>query len=210
VNYIDENATNFLLVLRHFCLCISIGFGIYYWLNLRTMGQEKFSFEQKYIRVLGILLLLFNNPIYASKILHPNIASAVFSSISAITFVCGLLLFWITTFQRIYKENIQVKAKVLSLTKLAFIFAIWLFSSAGYYFWKREYWKDPSFILNHEYEQIFTAFKISMMTLFGIALAWILYQSACILRIYQNLNQRDSVFFSFTCYFILSILLCKI
>jgi len=207
VNTIDKDATNFLLVLRHFCLCISIGFAIYYWLNLRTMGQEKLVFEQKYIRVLGILLLLFNNPIYASPILHPNFMSAVLSPISTITFVCALLLFWISALQRVYRESTQVKYSALSFTKLVYIFFLWLSSSVGYYFWKREYWKDPSFILPHEYEEIFTAFKMTIVLLFGIGLVWISYKSIQILRIYKNLSQRDKIFFTFSCSFIFCILI---
>ena len=37
-------------ILRSMKVWISIGFAIYYWLNLRTMRQEKLVFEQKYIR----------------------------------------------------------------------------------------------------------------------------------------------------------------
>jgi len=116
------------------------------------MRKEKLVFEQKYIRVLGILLLLFNDPIYASTILHPTLASAVFSSMFIITFVCGLLLFWIAAFQRVYRESTQVKSKALSLTKLVYIFVRKYLSNNNLKFFKSScgysqlshivYWQD--------------------------------------------------------------------
>jgi len=108
---VNPRYTEFLLALRYVCLFISVLFAIYYWRSLRQMRGEKLVFEQKFIRVLGILLILFNDPICASTILKPTLAryffplkiyqfiSAVFSSMFVITFVCALLLFWIAAFQ---------------------------------------------------------------------------------------------------------------
>jgi len=203
ITTIDASYTDFLLALRYTCFAISILFAVYYWFALRKMRGEKLVFEQKFIRVLGILLLLFNDPIYASTILHPTLASAVFSSMFIITFVCALLLFWIAAFQRVYRESTQVKSRALSYPKLIYIFFLWLFSVVAYCILARQYLKDPSFDFNDEYEKTFTAFKVLMILMLGIGLGWMFYGFAQILRTYNTLIWRHKIFFSFSCYFIL-------
>jgi len=74
VTKVNPEYTDFLLALRYVCLAISIIFVLYYWRSLRQMRGEKLVFEQKFIRVLGILLILFNDPICASTILSPTLA----------------------------------------------------------------------------------------------------------------------------------------
>jgi len=202
VTTIAEDYTEFLLALRYTCLGLSLIVAIYYWFQLRKMRGEKLVFEQKYIRVLGFLLILFNDPIYASTILHPTLASAVFSCMFIITFVCGLLLFWIAAFQRVYRESTQVKSKALSWPKLVYIFFLWLFSVVAYCILARQFLKDPSFDFNDEYEKSFMAFKILMIILLAIGLAWMFYGFAQILKKYNGLIWRHKIFFSFSCYFI--------
>jgi len=203
ITTIEAAYTSFLLALRYTCFAISICFAVYYFFMLRRMRGEKLVFEQKFIRVLGILLLFFNDPIYASTILHPTLASAVFSSIFIITFACALLLFWIAAFQRVYRESTQVKSRALSWTKLIYIFFLWLFSVVAYCILARQFLKDPSFDFNDEYEKSFTAFKVLMIILLGIGLGWMFYGFAQILRAYNSLIWRHKIFFSFSCYFIL-------
>jgi len=203
ITTIEAAYTSFLLALRYTCFAISICFAVYYFFMLRKMRGEKLVFEQKFIRVLGILLLFFNDPIYASTILHPTLASAVFSSIFIITFACALLLFWIAAFQRVYRESTQVKSRALSWIKLIYIFFLWLFSVVAYCILARQYLKDPSFDFNDEYEKTFTAFKVLMIILLGIGLGWMFYGFAQILKAYNSLIWRHKIFFSFSCYFIL-------
>lgn len=202
ITTVNPKYTDFLLALRYVCLAISICFAIYYWRSLRQMRGEKLVFEQKYIRVLGILLVFFNDPIYASTILKPNLASAVFSAIFVITFVYALLLFWIAAFQRIYRENTQVHSKALSLQKLVYIFFLWLFSVIAYCILSSKYLDDPSFDFNDEYNTAFTIFKVIMIVLLGVGLAWIFFGFAQILKKFNTLIWRHKIFFSFSCYFI--------
>jgi len=202
VTKVNPEYTDFLLALRYVCLAISIIFVLYYWRSLRQMRGEKLVFEQKFIRVLGILLILFNDPICASTILSPTLASAVISSMFVITFVCALLLFWIAAFQRIYRDNNQVHTKALSWPKLVYIALLWLFSVVAYCILSREYLNDPSFDFNDEYDTAFTAFKVIMIILLGVGLAWMFFGFAQILKRYNDLIWRHKIFFSFSCYFI--------
>jgi len=78
---VSADYTSFLLALRYTCLGLSIVVAIHYWYQLRKMRGEKLVFEQKYIRVLGFLLILFNDPILASTILHPTLARYYFGII---------------------------------------------------------------------------------------------------------------------------------
>ena len=73
----------------------------------------------------------------------------------------------------------------------------------------RQYLKDPSFDFNDEYSKTFTAFKVLMIILLGIGLAWMFYGFAQILKMYNNLIWRHKIFFSFSCYFIFCYFICK-
>lgn len=202
VTKINEKYTDFLLALRYLCLGLSIIFLVIYWRNLRKMKGERIVYEQKFIRVLAVLLIFFNDPIYAATVLKPTLASAVFSSFFLITFVCALLLFWISSFERIYRENNQVKSRILTWQKGVYIFFLWLFSVVAYIILSREYLNDPTFDFNDEYHDEFKAFKILMIIFIAIGLGWMFFAFLQILRKYNTIIWRHKMLFSFSTYFI--------
>jgi len=69
---------------------------------------------------------------------------------------------------------------------------------------------DPSFDFNDEYDTAFTAFKVIMIILLGVGLAWMFFGFAQILKRYNDLIWRHKIFFSFSCYFIFCYFVCNI
>ena len=64
--------TDFLLSLRYTFLILSIIFGIIYLIFFFKMPNPIKTFEHKYIALLSISLILFNDPFYAITIYNAN------------------------------------------------------------------------------------------------------------------------------------------
>lgn len=71
------------------------------------------------------LVVLFNDPFYALTILVPNFASAFFSVLFIVNFVTFFIIYIVTIFHRIHKENGQKKSKVFDKWKFGFGILIW-------------------------------------------------------------------------------------
>lgn len=65
--------------------------------------------EQKLLLVMGLLLILFNDPFAGLTVLYPNVASGFFSVFFTINFVVMVLLFWLVTFQVILLLKLMIK-----------------------------------------------------------------------------------------------------
>jgi hypothetical protein len=76
--------------------------------------------------ILGIALLLFNDPFMAITLLLPNLASSFFSTFWQINFVTFLLLFWIVIFDSIVIDNNQKVTKAITRSKLILTFVIYI------------------------------------------------------------------------------------
>ena len=75
IGFMNSNYTVFLISLKYACLGISMVAVSLYWLSVRRLGTWKnWVFEQKFILVLGVLLIFFNDPFYAITVLMPNMA----------------------------------------------------------------------------------------------------------------------------------------
>ena len=84
------------------------------------------------IIVLSLLLIFFNDPIYAATILVPNRATSFISTVFLVNFVTYLMLFWMVTSERMASEGDQMIT--LSFKKYKFILALvlWIFMISAY------------------------------------------------------------------------------
>mmetsp|Transcript_7082 Transcript_7082/g.6331 ORF Transcript_7082/g.6331 Transcript_7082/m.6331 type:complete len:458 (+) Transcript_7082:273-1646(+) len=199
---ISNKYTDFLLATRYFLVIFSLVACILYFRAINKIPRTKLVFEQKYIKWLSVMLILFNDPLYGATVLAPGAFISFLSSSFVLTFICALLLFWICMFERIYSENANQRSAIMDKKKWAYTLLLWLFSVITYNILNREYRNDPGFDFDDDHHDTFNATKIIMILIICIGLIWILYGFAMILKKWNGIIWRHRMFFSFSCYFI--------
>lgn len=91
--------SKFLLALRYTLVAIAILANVLYIRRVRMIPYHDLVIEQKLLVVMGLLLILFNDPFSGLTVLYANIASGFFSVFFTINFCVMMLLFWLVTFQ---------------------------------------------------------------------------------------------------------------
>jgi hypothetical protein len=203
VSSVNPKYTAFLIALRYVCLGLSLMVLLCYINQLRKIGKSAMVFEQKYILCLAMLVIIFNDPFFALTILMPNMASAFFTCLFAITFLSALFLFWMATFERIYKENQDKNTRILTAPKWIYIFTLWLFLLVTVSLLSYNYLQDPGFDFDDEHNTTFMAFKFILIVLLIIGLGWLLNSTVYICRNFQTRMWRHKMFFTFSLYFII-------
>lgn len=56
-------------MLRLFCLILSVSFGIAYLIFLKNIPSNLRTFEHKYLGLISVFLILFNNPFYGFSVI---------------------------------------------------------------------------------------------------------------------------------------------
>ena len=69
---ISNKYTDFLLATRYFLVIFSLVACILYFRAINKIPKTKLVFEQKYIKWLSVMLILFNDPLYGATVLAPG------------------------------------------------------------------------------------------------------------------------------------------
>lgn len=83
---------------RFFFAVVTAGVALAFLANLRRFALDDWSIEQKWVAFLLPLLLGFNNPLFAWTLLTASILPAFLDAFFQISFIFGLLLFWVCIF----------------------------------------------------------------------------------------------------------------
>ena len=201
-NMVDPKYTNFLLILRYTCLVISVFFGILYFKFYFSIENSLLTFEHKFIFLLSICLIFFNDPFYALTILKSEFSLTLLSNFFVIGFISILILFWIVMIQRMYKESVMITSNLLNKKNIFFsfiIFCLLMSVSMIANVFSRFY---PGFHLNAEYPLVF---EFLIFVVFGILIflaILFIYSTYKIFISWNKLIPRHKFFFLFSFYFI--------
>jgi len=92
---VNRSFTKFSLFVRYFFLILSVLGGVFYLVFFFKVPKELRTFENKYIAVLSVLLVFFNEPLYYFTVYSANTFFAIFSVFSVVLFAAFLLVFWL-------------------------------------------------------------------------------------------------------------------
>lgn len=97
----------FLIVFRYIMFGISVvvlaAYAAFY---CRTPAHQ-LTFEHRFIMLLAVSLVIFNDPIFAVTIFKPSIAAASFSTIFVAQFLGLLVTFWVAMWRRMHREPVN-------------------------------------------------------------------------------------------------------
>ena len=121
--------TIYLLTLRYSLLLISLISLVSYAYFYKSLQETNRTFEHKYIYLLSIALVLFNDPLYAFTTFYGSITFAVFSTIHVSMFFSLLIFFWMVMFPRMNFEQDKISTRFASWTSIFASFFIFIFLS---------------------------------------------------------------------------------
>lgn len=197
--------TSFLLGVRYTCLIISLAFSILYFLFYKKIKPEYKTFEHKYILVLSIALLFFNDPIYAATVLQASTFLAILSALFVVTFISALIFFWIVMVQRIHKEEIRVSTQMVNWINIILGVASFLILCAIVFISSIVTRFDPGYHIDSEYPLAYEIMMIIVVCVFAMLLLLFFFNSYKIYKNWNKLIPRHKFFFLFSFYFVVTL-----
>lgn len=107
----NDKYTTYLMVYRYVLLAISILFCLAYVVFYCKTPKTQITFEHRFILLLSLSVVIFNDPVFAVTIFSPTIAAATFSVIFVMQFVGFLVVFWIVMWRRMHREPVSSSSK---------------------------------------------------------------------------------------------------
>ena len=207
---VSEKFTNYTLTLRYLFFAISVISSIIYLLFYFKLSNDLKTFEHRFISILSFSLPFFNNPLYALNIFKPSTFIAILSTFFTVALISILLLFWIIMVQRIWKEKIRVKTKLVNplnliLWILGFIFLMVSSSIASVV-----YRFDPAFHVDRDYPTSYMVFEIFVLIYMLVLLILLFF---CIYKMcgqWKKIIWRHKVFFVMSIYFFLAVFILSV
>lgn len=98
--------TAFLMAYRYTLFALSVLAFLVYCVFYCRQPANQLTFEHRFILLLSISLMFFNDPIFGITIMHPTVAAAVFSTIFVMQFVGLLVVFWVAMWRRMHTETV--------------------------------------------------------------------------------------------------------
>ena len=197
--------TTFALVLRYLCFSLSLVFGFIYLCFYRTIQSNYRTFEHKFIVLLSLALILFNDPFYAVTILKASKFWAILSALFVVIFISSLIFFWVVMVQRIHMEGISVRTKLMNKKNIAILIGVFLvlIITTGIESVISRF--DPAFHVNYEMPLVYDIFLVLLLltTLFLIAV--FAYNSYKICKKWNMIIQRYQFYFLISFYFVIAL-----
>lgn len=207
---ISEKYTNFTLALRYTFFCISIISSILYLIFYFKLSNDLKTFEHRFISILSFLIPFFNNPFYAINIFSPSVFMAILSTYFTVSLISILLLFWIIMVQRIWKEKIRVKTKLINPLNLILWFVGFVFLMVTSTIGAVVFRFDPAFHVDREYPtsyQVFEVFVLIYMLVLLILLFFCIYKMC---GQWKKIIWRHKIFFIMSIYFFLAVFILSV
>ena len=197
--------TTFLIALRYTCLAISTVFLIFYYLFYRSIKPEYKTFEHKFIFILSIAVLFFNDPLYAATILKSNTCLSVLSSLFVVSFITLLLVFWIIMMQRIPRESIRINTEMINIKNIILGGAIFIMLSIIVCYASIIVRFDPAYHVEYEYPTAYMVLLILVIITFIILLLLFFFNAYRIFKTWSKVIPRHKFFFTFSFYFVITL-----
>lgn len=196
-----------MIAIRYVFMVFSILTAIGYYLKLRKVKRDNWVVEQAVVLLLSFLLPFFNDPLYAITMLAPNRVTAIIGVLFFSNFICSLILYWLILYDRIVKENGEVKTSVVTWQKFLVCGILWVFFVVGYSILAMKYYEDPSVTFEDLHEKAFMAFKVLTIILTLVILLSILRQLISFCRTYDNRLWRYKLLGLFNIFFMMCLAL---
>ncbi len=204
---ISKKYTNFLMSLRYTFFAFSCVFGFFYLFFFFRSPREYKTFEHKFIAILSIALIFFNDPFYAATIYKANGFLAFFSTFWVVLFFSLLIFFWIVMIQRIHNEPFRHSTKFvnrysITIGLIGFLLLIITGTIAAL-----AYRFDPEFHINEKYPKSYMVFRI-FLTIYALTLLILLFMN--IYKLFQKWKKvipRHRLFFILSVYFFFAVFL---
>jgi hypothetical protein len=197
--------TTYLMALRYTLLALSvITFAIYTCYYIKSPVELR-TFEHRYILMLSIALIFFNDPFYALTILKSNPFWAVLSTLFVTTFVSLLVFFWMIMVRRIHLEPSSVHTKLTNPFTIAigiFFFVIITVPAILASIYSRF---NPSLHFNAEYPIAYSIFIIFNLVLAILLLVMFFYNIYQVTKQWNMTIARHRFFLVFSFYFIMTL-----
>lgn len=150
LKFITHEFTKYFLGVKYFFFSISFLSNLLFFLSIRRVPFRFWSFQTRLVGVIGISLMIFNEPLLAATL---NLLSPGWSGLSVfcnIQFVVFLLLFWLASlqhFQDFKCKNIALIIEAIFLIIIfSLLFAVYLYATINFRYnptfdWKKQYGK---------------------------------------------------------------------
>jgi len=123
--YVNNAYTLFELWFRFAFLIVSFVVMVLFVNQLKDYKWKDWLSEQKYVAVLLLALIGYNNPFYAMEILVDGWFPIFLNRLLYISFIALLLFFWIVMFDAIRLENDHLSFKKFFLPKMILLIVFW-------------------------------------------------------------------------------------
>ncbi|OMJ75028.1 hypothetical protein SteCoe_25909 [Stentor coeruleus] len=191
LKFITKEFTKYFLGVKYFFFSISVISNLLFILSIRRIPFRFWSFQTRLVGVMGISLMIFNEPLLAATL---NLLSPGWSGLSVfcnIQFVVFLLLFWLASLQHFQDFKCKIIALILEAIFLVIIFSllfvVYLYATINYRYnptfdWKKQYGKPE--------RAIYGAF-IFFIVAFAL---WIAFLTIWSLLNFNSYMLRDKIF----------------
>lgn len=188
VKSVNPAFTRYALATKYLFFLLSLLSNIIYLLQLRSTPFSLWSFETRYLCLLGLSCTLMNDPTYAGGILTPSEGWSVYSVLCVTQFIGLILSFWMFTVQR-------MKSSVFSLGYYIGIVATLMvlvgLLSALYIYLNIRMKYDPSFSWKSDLPQTFVGVVGAVIALLVLIICWMIALTLRALPTVARLNKRQ-------------------
>jgi len=195
----------YLMALRYTLLALSIiACAIYAFYYVRSPVELR-TFEHRYIFLLSIALIFFNDPFYALTILKSNPFWAVLSTLFVTTFVTLLIFFWITMIRRIHLEPSSVRTKLINPYTIAIAVLFFIIITVPALVATIYSRFNPSLHFNAEYPIAYSIFIIFNLVFAILLLVMFFYNIYQVTKKWNLTIPRHRFFLVFSFYFVMTL-----
>jgi hypothetical protein len=178
LKYVNPRFTLFEFTIKYTLSIVSIIVAGMFIGGLRKKLAPRFwSFEQKWVAVLSCFPVGFNDPLFFFEIHAPSLMWTSLWTVLMVTFLCLLLLFWLSTFDVIARVgNSFERSQHLDFgfwsPKVGLLSCVWFLSTCVYISARAQESADPSYYAIDEWENYSLA-KVAFQFTLWVYAAWI-------------------------------------
>lgn len=188
VKYVNPAFTRYALACKYLFFILSILSNIIYFLQLRNIPMNLWSFETRYLCLIGLSLILMNDPTYAGGILSPNEGWSIYSVLCVTQFIGLILSFWMFTVQRL-KSSVFVLGYYIGMSALLLVLVGLLSSLYIYLNIRMKY--DPSFSWKSDLPPAFTGVVGAVIAMLVLIICWMIALTLRAMPTVARLNKRQ-------------------
>ena len=186
----------------------TIAISVFYFINIRKLKSRSgfFTFEQKSVVVLDVLLIMFFDPVTIMSSLFPSMFTIIWSYFWNAMFISAFLFFWLVMFRRILTEDYDINTKQIRFYYFVPCAVYFILIFIGGIILTRHNFKNPGSSIINEYPRATVALQWIANSLFLIMFLNFIIGSGLMLAKWNSRPNRHKAFavssFSFLVFFL--------